>query len=474
MKVAAPEVLRATSPSQALRCGGRAFWSTRKDLFPRSVVTQRIGTFWSHSWHGQTKTKIWLLLLQYNGFAAILFGTLAAVIMCALSSCGLLPAYSKAVFIRREAEMEYFDMAPWAHSAGCLVSGLSFFLWRASGSIFFDRICIHQHDEELKWKSLVSIGGFIKQSQNMLVLWDATYVERLWCIFELAAFLKSQDEEPSKRLWVRPTFLAPCTLALYYSFVILGFIPFAFTDASRGPQLVLPVVFIVFLTVAGHMLRSHQRSIRQMLAQLGTFSIVHTKAQCCTVGHRDPITGTELICDRDILVKCIFEWFGSIENFDKEVQSKVRSALAEGLGRGSMPYPWSLAAIAPLLWTHLDAIAGRLRAGEVTMAADVAIYALTVSFGIVPVVLTLAMRLTKWTQRRRSWLICDLGVTLGITTMAVALIALLYQFYLWATLVPIPLLGASIYAVLLSVIGFLTWRCQKKTGETVGKTPCDD
>lgn len=43
------------------------------------------------------------------------------------------------------------------------------------------------------------------------------------------------------------------------------------------------------------------------------FSVVNTKSHCCTLGHRDPISGSELACDRDILMKCIFEWFGSIE-----------------------------------------------------------------------------------------------------------------------------------------------------------------
>lgn len=43
----------------------------------------------------------------------------------------------------------------------------------------------------------------------MLVLWDPTYVERLWCVFELAAFLKSRESGTATKLFIRPTILGP-------------------------------------------------------------------------------------------------------------------------------------------------------------------------------------------------------------------------------------------------------------------------
>eukprot|EP00438_Fugacium_kawagutii_P014819 Skav234793 [mRNA] locus=scaffold69:145638:146855:+ [translate_table: standard] len=358
-------------------------------------------------------------------------------------------------------------MAPWAYSAGCVVSILCFFLWRASGSIFFDRICIHQLDQELKAKGILSIGGFIKQSQNMMVVWDSSYVERLWCVFELAAFLKSQDEEPSKQLWVRPTFLAPCTLAVYTTLVVGCSFHFAVTDGGENPRLGYTLLGLVAFAGSVHVLRSHQRSIQRTLVQLEAFSVINTKSHCCTLGHREPVSGRVLPCDRSILMKCIVEWFGSIDNFDKEVQSKVRTALAQGLGSGSMPYLWSLAAVTPLVWTQLDAIAARLLIGEVMFAAHQALHALAAWFGMFPVVLPFSAMLTKRFQGRKSWLICDLGVTLGIAAVAILLVILLNQCFMWTNVLPVPLLGASIYTFVLSGVGFLTWRCQKDMDGTV-------
>ena len=81
--------------------------------------------------------------------------------------------------------------------------------------MFLDQICINQTDLESKANGVLHMGAFLKKSKSMLVLWDPTFVQRLWCMFELAAFLKSHEDEKHKhRLSVRPIFLGPCTFAI--------------------------------------------------------------------------------------------------------------------------------------------------------------------------------------------------------------------------------------------------------------------
>jgi len=294
-----------------------------------------------------------------------------------------------------------------------------------------------------------------------MVLWDSTYVERLWCIFELAAFLKSQDEDPSKRLCVRPTFLGPCVSALYASWAVGSITTFLLLDTSPVIRIVWLCGWLVYLAVFGHWLRSHQRSIDQMLHQLKDFRIENTKSQCCKLNHQDPRSQMPMTCDREILLQCIADWFGNVEKFEEEVRSRVRIALEKGLGNVGMPYMWGIAAVCPFMWTQLDAIAGRLRAGRGEWAAEIAIYTLAAWLGFVPLVLPLAFTLTKRFRRRQRWIICDLGVTLMVTAAVVLVIFLLYLIYeRVAMLVPIRFLGPSIYAVVLSTVGLLTWRHQ--------------
>ncbi|CAE7947055.1 unnamed protein product, partial [Symbiodinium sp. KB8] len=54
----------------------------------------------------------------------------------------------------------------------------------------------------------------LRQSRSMLVLLDPSYVGRLWCIFELAAFLKSRQGMQPK-LFVRPVMLGPISAVIF-------------------------------------------------------------------------------------------------------------------------------------------------------------------------------------------------------------------------------------------------------------------
>lgn len=465
MAVVAPEVLRDTSAGLALRACGRPLRSSgAKDLFRRSRATKSIGTFWSHSWHGSNTTKILVLLLSYNGPAAAILGTLAAVIMFILSSYDLLPGAESVAIMQQGDSERRFEKAPWSHLSGCLVAALVLFLWPARSRVFVDRICIHQEQQELKSKGILSIGGFIKHSRSMLVLWDPTYVGRLWCVFELAAFLKSQEQEPGKWLRVRPTFMGPWVLAVYSSFAIGGLSHFVINSNAAVATILMVGGWLIFFSGVGHALRSHHRSIEHMLCQLQDFDIKNTESQCCITGHRDPVSETPVMCDREILLQCITGWFGSVENFEEEVRSKVSTALAKGLGNAGMPYLWGIGVVVPFVWTQLDGIAARLRAGEKVLALDMTIYTLAAWCGMVPLVLPLAFGLTKCFQRRRHYVICDWLVTIGVTACVVLQLVLLFMLYALATdATPHRLIGASIYAVTLAVAGFLTWtRFQNK------------
>ena len=165
-----PELLRATSPSSALRLFGRVLQkSFRGDLFHMSFETKKIDCFWSHSWHAKSWMKIMLLLVYYNGGAAFVGGSMAALLGMTLSYVQVLPTWPRGFSL----ESATYDFGPWGFIFGCLASFLVLLLWMPRGSrVFLDRLCIHQSDEELKLAGVMSIGGFLKHSESMLVLFD--------------------------------------------------------------------------------------------------------------------------------------------------------------------------------------------------------------------------------------------------------------------------------------------------------------
>ena len=184
-------------------------------------------------------------MMHYKGQPAVLLGSLAALVMVILFSCGLLPGFSRITWLNDKN-------SAWALGSGFAVAVTTFVLWRPQQLVFLDRICISENDNDLKAASIFSLAGILKKSDRMLVLWDPTWSERLWCVFELAAFLKSK--EPGKgELLIRPTFLGPCSIFLFVC-AFLVMVPaetVASAESSRDTVVLVPllgVFLVVFVT----------------------------------------------------------------------------------------------------------------------------------------------------------------------------------------------------------------------------------
>ena len=95
MEPARPGILRATRACNVLRLGGLRLLRPRQrpDLFELSVPVAKIDELWSHSWHGGKYLKALLLLLLYNGRAAMIIASLSALLMMCLHTAELLPGY---------------------------------------------------------------------------------------------------------------------------------------------------------------------------------------------------------------------------------------------------------------------------------------------------------------------------------------------------------------------------------------------
>jgi len=226
------------------------------DFYYKSFKSQKISTFWSHSWHGGHWKKILTLLTFYNTSAALVCGFLIAILMMILFCYRLLPS------VDRAGAGDAHRWSNWCLCSGFLMTALLTFLWRSQKKIFLDRLCISQKDDRLKAQAIFSLAGLLKKSDVMLILWDPTWTEtcltfddfcvcfpfwfccfkvfspnmgfhlsflkryehelqelwqeRLWCLFEFAAFLKSKDMASAKQtLIVRPIFFGPISIALF-------------------------------------------------------------------------------------------------------------------------------------------------------------------------------------------------------------------------------------------------------------------
>jgi hypothetical protein len=54
---------------------------------------------------------------------------------------------------------------------------------------FLDCACIHQTDTDKKMTAITHLSSFLRMSKSLVILWDHRYLQRGWCVYELASFI---------------------------------------------------------------------------------------------------------------------------------------------------------------------------------------------------------------------------------------------------------------------------------------------
>ena len=378
MEVTNPEVLRVTFAYQALQRFGWVF-RVNGDFYQKSRKSEKIRTFWSHSWHGGAWKKILTLVTYYNSRVAIFFGTSVAFLMLLLHSLGLLPG------IIRVFAWPWAPFSIWSTTLGIFIAGGTLTLWRPMTQVFLDRICISS-DPELKAQAILSLSGLLKKSDEMLILWDPSWTERLWCLFELAAFLKSK-KLTNQRLVIKPTIIGVVSVAGFCTFAVM-FVATILVPIDDVELLVIPMsaaaVFGFSVAYpACSMMRAYFRSLDVMEEQLLSVSFAKTKSSCCDMEHVTP-SGQPIICDREVVRECVRTWFGSEEAFEDTLRSEVLMILKDDLCDKSFTRQWTMGMTAPAFWADLDWAASYARIRMWDRAAAFLIDGLVLWFLVVP------------------------------------------------------------------------------------------
>lgn len=133
--------------------------------------------------------------------------------------------------------------------------------------------------------------------------------------------------------------------------------------ASVPRMLVLAVTSLAIvlpMPLAVLSFRRHFRAVDALLTQLSSFELAETHCHCCDVQHLDGA----LVCDREVIYRCIGAWFGSKERFEALVRSEVLAICREQLGSCGLPYSWLVVAGAPVIWASSDAMVQAFVDGE--------------------------------------------------------------------------------------------------------------
>ena len=349
MEVVNPEVLRVTAASRAFDRCAAALRGDTGDFYYKSRKSQKIATFWSHSGHGGHWRKILTLLIFYNGLAAVCLALLAGVLMMLLFRFETLPGIDLGF---QDANADPLLFSTWSLCSGFLVAILVLILWQPRTAVFFDRICISKTDKKLKAEAIFSLAALLKKSDTMLILWDPTWTTRLWCLFELAAFLKCKTQRQA--LIVRPIVLGPVSIFIFFQ-VFASHIPVTTVPVEYEAQIGLPLGLAAGWFVVSW-IRNYFRDLDIMKEQLLSISFDSTRSACCDANHVTSC-GERISCDRKLLKECVNIWFGSQKAFEDTVRSEVLEILNHDLTQQVFGTAWVLGVSSPGMLAFMDRFA---------------------------------------------------------------------------------------------------------------------
>ena len=363
---------------------------------------------------------------------AALIATLGAMIVATLVAYGVLPDMN----FGGPGQPPNPNWPLWCLKGGFVVHCLVLIFWRPRQRIFLDILCIDQEDNDLKGAALVSMGAFLKSSDALVVFWDPSFTRRLWCVFELAAFLYSRPSNQTPKLTIRPTLLGPAFLSLHVGlfFVIAGIslLPPDVHGDFLWPAMGLVAFVGFYMCVAA--LRAYFQSVQLLESELADFSVKDSLCWCCSCNHRDR-SGAPLSCDREVVFRCIIIWFGSLENFETKVRTEVLENLVDQLSKQIFTYQQCAAAALPVFWYILDS-ASRHAAYSDDWEEGTArrlLRGVGWAFGAIPVLFFIGSRLTYFLQSKRGNMCAEVAINGCILVMVIAVLVgmLILEQFLW-------------------------------------------
>ena len=214
----------------------------------------------------------------------------------------------------------------WCLSPGCLAYLLTMLFWRPQQLVLVNRVCISQTDPTLQAEGTCSLGAILKGTDTLLVLWDPSWARRLWCVYELAAFIRSRSPGEKPCIIIRPTILGFMMCAAWFACSSGGF-AFHFAHNTVQAQvdysLIEVSVQLIGIACCGlifwyivHLVREYCRDVTIMCEHIGHFRVATAESFCCSVKHRRPRSEEPMMCDRVVMQKCISQclvwWHRSI------------------------------------------------------------------------------------------------------------------------------------------------------------------
>lgn len=348
-------MLRGVSLSVCLSGWGKHFSSNPSQSmyqvqardYGLSFQVPKFDHFLSHDWGTARSNKFLVMMIYFNSRAAALAAMACATIVGLCREVGPFQDIVTATdFSTRTMVLASllpqltfaFFMCFWQRMSG---------FFRRPRVVFLDKLCIAQHNLELKAQGIWGLASFVDQSEELIILWSSRYFTRLWCCLEVAAFLRRRNAPrmvvlPVASAWIKLGLMAFC-LGMVAALQISRW---ATTPMLRPPRSVtslsaadvpLALFAIVGCSWAAYFLLGWWMEIQDVRKQLLEFSVKVAGCSCCANHHQHPETGQALLCDRKLVLGALKTWYGGaheehLDKFDQEVRTTLLQKVEASFG----------------------------------------------------------------------------------------------------------------------------------------------
>lgn len=322
---------------------GQSMYDIQKRDYGLSFQVSKINNFLSHDWNTSRRRKVVVMMIYFNALAAAVAAIVCAVIV---GLCRETPWQDiEAATSNDTRTTDLISLLPQATFV------LFLFFWqRIRGFLrrpkiaFLDRLCIAQHDSALKTQGILGLASFMDHSEELTILWSPQFFKRLWCCFEVAAFLR-KSRRRNHRVAVLPTATAGVQLAWIAIFLggsaCLQIIWWAAFVGLRPPQsgvmfgstadIALSVGILAACCLMEYQLLGVWAEIQDINRQVREFSVKASECLCCAHHHQHPETGQTLLCDRALMFDALKTWY--VEGVEEEHLDKFNRELQTTLGQ---------------------------------------------------------------------------------------------------------------------------------------------
>lgn len=338
-----------------------------------------------------------------------------------------------------------------------------------------------------KKAGIKAIGGFLRMSRCMMVLWDPSYITRLWCVFELAAYVKLMKEFGMNTTNFRikhsslATVASTCRIANRKEERYQLRIEFLFLACMKISLLMGNALFIICTTVvqsvstllavfsllmclgtAFVVVSLFLRTVKMMflesmkiLEQLNSFTLAKAQCFCCEVGHQHPDTQTIIACDRALVNHTIEGWFGSTEDFEHFVTSELPKAIDVQI---SVSYHDAVCIATPFLWQGFGYFAWTLTDQGLTKALIILWRRVSFALLVSPLVTNVVIHILRFSVTKNwPWIVDLFILTMVVTVISGAGMLSARLYVIWHC---VAFVG-WVVVVRLAFVGSIEWRKHK-------------